>query len=122
MKAIAADITGGAIEGVYNFIKDSRTNYSRSILDISFQATIPGIRPDYVISLNIINQLDILLMDHLKDNIEIPLGEEIEFRKRIQTQHLSLLKPGKSCLVTDSAERVINREGQQISEKNLIYC
>lgn len=122
VKAINADITGGAVEGVHSFVKDSRTNSSGSILDISFQATIPGIRPDYVISLNILNQLDILLIDYLQEKIGIPRDEETEFRKRIQTQHLSLLKPGKSCLVTDSAERVINREGQQISEKNLIYC
>ena len=122
VRAVSADITGGAIVGVFNFVKAFRSHLKGSILDISFQATIPGVRPDYVISLNILNQLDILLIDYLKANMEIPTDEELEFRKRIQSQHLSLLKSGRSCLITDSTERVINREGELISEKSLIHC
>jgi hypothetical protein len=122
VKAINTDITGGGINGTFRFASTHRKPGKESILEIAFRASLNAFRPDYVISLNILNQLDILLIDYLKKNIEIPPQEELEFRKRIQSQHLSLLKPGKSCLITDSLERVINKKGRQVSEKNLIHC
>ena len=102
VRAIVADVTGGAILGAYQFARAHRKSGRGSILDIPVNAAVPGMKTDYMISLNILNQLDILLIDYLKKHVEIPPEEEIEFRKRIQSQHLSLLKPGKSCLVTDA--------------------
>ena len=122
VKAINTDITGGGINGTYRFASENKKYGKKSILEIAYRASLNAFRPDYVISLNILNQLDILLIDYLKKNIDIPLQEELEFRKRIQSQHLSLLKPGKSCVITDSLERVINKKGQLVSEKNLIHC
>jgi hypothetical protein len=121
-RAIKADVTGGAILGVYHFVRDHRRSQAGGVLDIPFQASLPGIRPDYIISLNILNQLDILLLDYLKKHLKIPQSEELEFRRRIQSQHVSLLIPGRSCLVADTEERVISRKKGLISSKNLIHC
>ena len=87
-KAVMADVTGGAIQGAYHFTRVYRKSGGESILDIPFNAAVPGMRTDYVISLNILNQLDILLIDYLKKHVEITPGEEIEFRKRIQSRML----------------------------------
>jgi hypothetical protein len=122
VRAITADITGGGIQGVYDFIRSYDGSRPGSILDIPFQAALPGIRADYVISLNILNQLDILLIDYMKKHIEIPGDDEMAFRERIQSQHLSLLPPKKSCLVTDAEERLLKSKDTLISTRGLIHC
>jgi hypothetical protein len=122
VKAVEADITGGGIRGAYRFARDYRRTGKGSILDIPFQAGMGGIKAGYIISLNILNQLDILLVDYLKKHVQIATEEELEFRRRIQSQHLSLLGPGRSCMITDAEERVINREGLQASSKTLVHC
>jgi len=122
VSAIPADITGGAIRGAWDLAGQYRKTGRGSILDIACQAVLPGSGPDYVISLNILNQLDILLVDYLKMHIDIPVEDELEFRKRIQSQHLSLLEPGLSCLVTDVEERVMDKNDRQVSSKILVYC
>lgn len=37
-------------------------------------------------------------------------------------KYLSLLKPGRSCIITDVEERAFKRKGEQTLKKNLIYC
>lgn len=43
-------------------------------------------------------------------------------RKRIQQQHLDLLRPGHACLISDIEERVLNRDNRIISSKRLLYA
>jgi len=118
---ISADLTGGAIEGTYNFVRHYRKTGAGSVLDIPFQANLSGINADYVISLNILNQLDILLVDYISRFIKVP-EEEIEvFRTRIQQQHLDMLPAGRSCLVSDIEERVLNRGNNLVSTRRLVY-
>ncbi len=119
---VAADITGGAIEGAYRMVKEYRKTGRGSILDITCQATLAGAPAEYLVSLNILNQLDILLVDYVSRFMEIPETEKETFRARIQKQHLELLKPDCACLVSDIRERVLNREGEVISTKQLIWA
>jgi len=76
---------------------------------------------DFVISLNLLNQLDILLCDLLKKKFNITDTALIDIRQAIQQKHLFALPKGKSCIITDYSE--INYR-QSISDgkvKQLIY-
>ncbi|MFC2081411.1 hypothetical protein ACFLR8_04295 [Bacteroidota bacterium] len=121
-RLVSADVTGGAIEGAYNLVRNYRKTGSGNILDIACQASLTGIKADYVISLNILNQLDILLVDFITGFIEVPEEEKAIFRKRIQQQHVNLLKSRCSCLISDIEERILNRENKIISTKSLVYA
>ncbi len=58
---------------------------------IACQATTAGIRPDFIVSINILNQLDILLVDYVSRFMKISEEDKAVFRKRIQQQHIELL-------------------------------
>jgi hypothetical protein len=119
---VEADLTGGAVRGVYDYAQQYRKGAGGSILDIPFQSALPGIRPDYVVSLNILNQLDMLLIDYLSRFMDIPGDEKRLFRRRIQEQHLKLLEPGRSCLISDTEERVLDRKGTLVSSRPLVFA
>jgi hypothetical protein len=63
--------------------------------DIDFDAY------DLVISLNLLNQLDILLLDFLQKRFFIHDADQAEIRKSIQDKHIQTLPKGKSMLVSD---------------------
>jgi hypothetical protein len=80
------------------------------------------IRPEntYCISLNILNQLDILLIDFLKKYFD--LSEQVcnDFRKFVQSSHLEMLGTN-SCLITDVEEIRKSFNTDEEKRKNLIY-
>lgn len=76
---------------------------------------------DYVISLNLLNQLDILLCDYIIKKFRKSNEDLIEIRTQIQEQHLQLLQKYKSCLITDSVEQQLIDNKIQCSI-NLIFC
>ena len=76
---------------------------------------------DFIVSVNIMNQLDILICDYIL-KFDIYSEHEInEFRKNIQQNHLNLLPKGKSCLITDYEELNIGDNNKIIKRKPLIY-
>lgn len=120
---VYTDLTGGAVNQVYNLVKSYREKGIREPL-----SSIRYIKPDlpdsdsYMISLNILNQLDIILMDYVKRFIKYPDDEIRDFRKKIQENHLALLKPGRSCLIADREEIVSDSKNQVVAIKKPIYA
>ncbi|UCG26969.1 MAG: hypothetical protein JSV24_08305, partial [Bacteroidales bacterium] len=60
---VTRDITGGTVKEVYNLVQEFRKNgVKRPVSEIA----VPGFKPDfntgYMVSLNILNQLDILII------------------------------------------------------------
>lgn len=123
VEAIESDITG-LIEPVYHFMKMAKktkleiqqikANYSDSWFDDIKNA-------DFVISVNILNQLDILICDYIKKFDVYPEQEINEFRKIIQQNHFDILPKGKSCLITDYEELSIDVNNKVIKNKPLVY-
>lgn len=120
---IYTDLTGGAVNQIYTLVQSFRKSGNRESLgNISY--SIPKL-PDgdsYLISLNILNQLDIILVDYLKKYIKYPEDEIRDFRKKIQENHLALLKPGHSCLIVDHEEIVLDHKNQVVTTKKPIYA
>jgi len=120
---ITTDLTGGSVESTYTFVETFKKTGKRESLQ-KIPVNIPTLPEgiDYMISLNLLNQLDILLVDYIKKFIDYPETEINDFRKRIQESHLSILEPGRSCLVTDDEELVFNNKHQLIERKKLIHA
>ncbi len=117
-----ADISGGAILSVYNLTRTyKKQRIKKDIKDIEFRGFMSEEQTDFFISLNLLNQLDILLVDYLKNYAIYNENELNHLRSRIQKSHIDSLIPGKSCLITDYKERIYNIDGTLAFEKNLIF-
>ncbi len=107
VEAIQQDITGGMIEQAYQLVKEFRkTGRKQEIADLQSAGFVPDVPPGFLVSLNILNQLDILIVDYLK-KFSIYTGAEImALRKMIQQSHIDSLPRNRSCIITDFEERV----------------
>jgi hypothetical protein len=121
VECISADITGGYVEKFYNEIKSIRSSSDPFIFE-------PGIiRPDlkrtedsFVISLNILNQIDSFLIDYIKEKTSADEKTILRIRNKIQTDHINVLTSGRYILITDYEELIINSKNQDRTIKNLL--
>jgi hypothetical protein len=120
---ISIDLTGGLIERAYRIVKAKKNAgadhlqelLKDSIFELPFSA-------DYIVSVNLLNQLDILIVDYLKGKLRMEKSG-IEFlRGKIQKNHLHLLPSGHSCLVTDYEEVHISSNGEEAESVPLLFC
>jgi hypothetical protein len=115
---IEADITGGLIEYVYQAVK---------MKDYSFIEHPPHVlfsmkeEVDYTVSLNLINQLDILIIEFLRRKTTFNDAQLIPLRKQIQFNHIKSLTPGASSIICDYQELIFNRTGELIKESPLVF-
>jgi hypothetical protein len=121
-RLIYTDLTGGAVNWIYLLVKSYRkTGEKESLKSFSFSKPELADREVYLVSLNILNQLDIILMNWLNKFIKYPDEEINYFRKKIQENHLELLKPGHSCLICDHKEIILDQKNQVVSTKKPLY-
>lgn len=120
---IESDITG-FIEPVYHFMKKAKKSKLklRQIKAFLSDFWFNDIKnADFVVSANILNQLDIIICDYIK-KFDIYSTQEInELRKIIQQNHLSALPKDKSCLITDYEEVNLDDSNQVIEIKTLVH-
>lgn len=77
---------------------------------------------DMVVSVNLLNQLDIILCDYLQKRFRVGESQLQHVRRLIQQQHVDYLPKGKSCLVTDYLEIETPVGGSESVQKQLLYC
>lgn len=120
IKFIDVDLTGGIVEQVYKQLNINKVKRSGFVYDLHHQS-IDLNKFDLVISVNILNQLDILLKENIISKIEVT-KEDIEFLSTlIQSFHIRTLPIGKSCLISDYEELLIDKCGKQVGKNNLIF-
>lgn len=118
---VLSDLTGGMIRNVWEFVRENRK--SGTVKDLSGlhyvkQVTDPQ---SYCISLNVMNQLDILLVDFLKKYFDLSDSVCDDFRKFVQNSHLESL--GRhACLVTDVEETRKSFNTNKTDKKKLIHA
>ena len=77
---------------------------------------------DFVVSLNLLNQLDILIVDYVIENNGDVSEHEIQtFREQIQSFHIQSLPKGKSCIISDYQEKSTELTGTAIQNKTLVH-
>ncbi len=122
IQCISADITGGYIKMIYDDIKNS--GHSKTSFTFTPRTMLTELKcseDTFIISLNIKNQLDILLVDYLKKKSRVDQETILQIRERIQNDHVRLLMNNRYILITDYEELIINRKNQSDLKKNLIY-
>lgn len=120
---VTNDISGGNIEfanSCVNTYKKSKTK--TNIKEFEKNIYNPNINDTAYISLNILNQLDILLADYLIEYKIYTEDEITQLRKIIQDNHINFLKHNKSCLISDIEEYIISKKGNIEKTNKLIHC
>lgn len=76
---------------------------------------------DYIASVNILNQLDILICDYIFENYEITELDLVKLRKHIQNQHINLLPSQKSYIISDYEELNFDKKNNLLYKKQLVH-
>jgi hypothetical protein len=120
---ITMDLTGGLIETFYSLChRKIKPSFDELIGEIIHAEMNLPIFTEYCISVNLLNQLDILLIEYLRKKFNFTTDQLAQIRTMVQTNHLRLLKPSCSCLITDVEEIHLNDQGDTIGSVPLIYC
>jgi len=109
---VEQDVTGGMIEEVWE--KTGKFSFSsklKTLESISKHHFVPDFDPGFVISLNILTQLESRLIERLKKRAAISDNELLDFRKDIQEQHIEFLSRYPSVLISDYAEVITKKSG-----------
>lgn len=111
VEMVEYDLTGGAVEYVYEAVREYKKNKTKvplsfvNIENFKFEKQI-----DYIVSVNLLNQLDILVTDYIKKQNIYDTNEIKELQKEIQQKHIASLPEGKSCIITDYEELIYSSE------------
>jgi hypothetical protein len=117
---IYSDITGGAIEATYNILKGQKYVSERLArleppgVDLPFAV-------DSLVSVNVLCQLDILILEYIRTFKDINQEAVLELRKNIQHSHIVSLQKTKSCLITDYEENIFSRMDDWVGTTPLLY-
>lgn len=116
---IQTDLTGGLIELIYKISKKS--NFAAELKKTEPSPYEPYKTVDHIFSVNVLNQLDILITEYLRKFKFYNPELVSQLRKKIQITHLKSLPAGKSSLITDYEEDLFDRTGTFVESRNLLY-
>lgn len=119
---VECDITGGFARHIYECVYRKKEYTAADIFNF-----VPdfGFLPetlDCMVSLNVLNQLDGLLLDAMEDTMQLSSDEIVRFKTLIQTQHVTLLSAYKYCLISDCEQISISQKTGERKEIPLIFA
>jgi hypothetical protein len=118
VKFYKEDLTAGFAKEIFFLGKDKAVEVESLKVPV-----LKGLETyDKVISINLLNQLDTLIIDFLKRKNKAEDTNLISLRARIQQAHLDALPLGKSILITDHEEMVVDHKSRQETTHNLVHC
>ena len=121
VELICADLSGSAIQQVWEITHQSgNMKCSTPLNELKLTYPIGDLNPDLFVSVNLLNQLDILLCDYLMKSDYFQQEELNRFRKRIQQFHLEWITQKPGCLISDIREHNRDHNGKETS-KSLLY-
>lgn len=122
VELVEEDLSGGAIEQLWKLLRKNKSGIPATDLveEISLIPPLAEIQPDALISVNLLNQLDILLCDHIGRKLPYQQELSLSFRAAIQAFHVDWITKKPGCLITDFIEHKIPNKGTA-SSKPLLY-
>jgi len=121
VELLEADLTGGVIGQVWQIRNEKGADCFRKLTDsLRLESPLQGIRYDAVISVNLLNQLDILLVDYLKERGCIGDEPPDRLREILQSFHLHWITGTPGCLVSDVWEENTDNHGK-VSAADLLF-
>jgi hypothetical protein len=116
------DLSGGLASEVWRHIRAAPVLIKKrgfpeiDIPEYSFDGKDPGL----VISLNLITQLEILPLKALEKRFKFEDKESFSFRRRVQEQHLNLLKNHSFILISDITEKSFFKNDREQTKETLL--
>jgi hypothetical protein len=121
VELIEADLSGGAIELIWQYYQSKApAGDGPAPLHLALDPPLSHIRPDAFISVNLLNQLDIILCDYILKQKPFQQEELTPFRAAIQEFHVDWLLKKPACLVSDILEELVDPKGVR-SSKALLH-
>jgi hypothetical protein len=121
VELMEVDLTGGAIDQIWRITRKKGSHTLETILgEITLTSPLSHINPDAVISLNLLNQLDIILCEFLEKRGYFQQDPSERLRTLIQTFHLEWITQIPGCIVTDTVEVNTDDSGNE-TFKSLLY-
>lgn len=115
------DISGGLINEVWQKAGQKIFfNKLRSLDEIKISEYQPDFEAGMVISLNILTQLENLPLEFLRKRSKISEESFLQFRKRVQSAHISFLKKHDSVLISDISEVITGKSGDVIENQSVL--
>lgn len=118
VRLITADLTGGAVQQAMSL--PSFQSFTDWLPTATFPLALD--ESDLVVSVNLLNQLDIILCDYLAKRFRVGEGQLLPVRKMVQQNHISWLPAGRTCLITDYRQIDTPVGGGPQTEKPLIHA
>lgn len=115
---ITSDITGGAAAQVQEMQKGRITAANADFNARHMLQDFPD-PPDIWASVNVLNQLDMLLASPLKKKFS--QQQVMALRKRIQQDHLDFLRNRQAVLITDYHQLLLDDKGNLKEEQPLVH-
>lgn len=121
IKFVEIDITGGAIQQIYDSVQMYKSYKKRKELkDFIITGFQYAKEFDFVASVNILSQLDQILINYIK-NYNLYSDDELKvFSQIVQQKHLETLPEGKTCLITDVKEIILDKNDKIEHEKQIL--
>jgi hypothetical protein len=122
VELIEADLSGGAMAFIWQHYHESKGASGDDPLPphLPLEPPLLHIRPEAYISVNLLNQLDIMLCDYMLKQKPFQQEALIPFRRAIQAFHVEWISKKPACLISDIREEVSDRKGER-SSKALLY-
>jgi hypothetical protein len=116
------DLSGGAIEQAWQFTSEKGKRPLEELIEtITLSPPLSGIDPSAMISVNLLNQLDIIICDHLIKEGHTEEKDLNRIRRIIQSSHLDWITQMPGCLITDTEEINTDKDGNETA-KTLLYA
>ncbi len=121
--AETVDLTGGILNQAYQAVEVYKKNRAlpdyQKWGDFRFKWAHSF---DYAISLNLLSQIGELITNYLSQHIPVDEKETESITGIIQESHLQVLEPQKSCIITDTLEKVMDKNQHIQKYRNLVHC
>jgi len=117
------DISGGLINEVWQKAGGRIFfNKLRSLDEIKINEYQPDFDPGMIISLNILTQLENLPLEFLRKRAKINEASFVQFRRMVQSAHISFLKKHDSVLISDISEVITVKSGDIIENQSVLVA
>ncbi len=120
---VKADITGGLIRRSYEMAEECRRSgklFDPDALEVPVPSAGDG--HDFIISLNVLDQLDGLIVDYLLRFFNMPEGPVMRFRERIQQAHIGMVSSRSCCIIADEKEIVTDKNDREVAATDLLLA
>lgn len=117
------DLTGGLINWFYQFVKKykKQTFVPSVIHEIEeFNLQLEE-KFDCYISLNILNQLDILIVDYMLEHFSPKQFDSNYIHRTIQNAHINFLANKNACLIADIEDEYYDENKQLVGSKTTLF-